>query len=106
MRLVVPYLLVGLLVSSVKLAAGSALYEALALAQGTVWLLGLTAQWVRIPVLHRIASPANALLVLNAAAVVGLYTFLFTRGPLWKIWTTTKASDMALEAEENAVVRH
>jgi hypothetical protein len=33
-------------------------------------------------------APASALAVLNAAAVVGLYKFLFTRGPLWKIWNT------------------
>ena len=43
----------------------------------------------RIPILHRLGTPAGALLVLNAAAVAGLYTFLFTRGPLWKIWSPT-----------------
>ena len=44
---------------------------------------------VRVPLLHRIASPAGALLVLNAAAIAGLFRFLFTRGPLWKIWSPT-----------------
>jgi hypothetical protein len=28
--------------------------------------------------------------VLNGAAVVGLYKFLMTRGPLWKIWNPSK----------------
>jgi predicted membrane-bound mannosyltransferase len=41
-----------------------------------------------IPVLVRIAAPASAFCVLNAAVVVGFYKFLFTRGPLWKIWTS------------------
>jgi hypothetical protein len=46
---------------------------------------------IHIPIVHRIASPAGALLVLNAAAVAGFYTFLFTDGPLWKIWSPTAA---------------
>jgi hypothetical protein len=46
-------------------------------------------------VLHRIAAPASALLVLNASAVAGLYTFLFTRGPLWKIWSPTPVNATA-----------
>jgi len=33
---------------------------------------------------------ASALLLLKVAAVVGLYRFLFTRGPLWKIWNSNK----------------
>ena len=44
----------------------------------------------RIPILHRVAAPIGALLVLNAAAVVGFYKFLFTPGPLWKIWNSPK----------------
>ena len=44
-----------------------------------------------VPGLQRLAAPAGALLVLNAAAVAGLYRFLFTAGPLWKIWSPTAA---------------
>jgi hypothetical protein len=53
----------------------------------------------RIPGLNRIAAPASALMVLNAAAVVGFYKFLFTRGPLWKIWNSggPKAKEPTLE---------
>jgi hypothetical protein len=54
------------------------------------WLLAIAGLRYKIPVLHRIAAPASALLVLKAAAVAGLYRFLFTRGPLWKIWTSHK----------------
>lgn len=98
MRLVVPYLLIVLLVSSIALAPGSIFYALVAALQIGVWLLALTAQRLRIPILYRIASPANALLVLNAAAVVGLYRFLFTRGPLWQIWNT-KPADRRLTSE-------
>ena len=54
-----------------------------------------------IPVLHRVAAPAGALLVLNAAAVVGLYKFLFTRGPLWKIWNSTTDETVSTAKAEN-----
>ena len=89
MRLLVPYLMVTLLVSSLTLSAGSPLYALFAACQ----ILGVTMALIglrfKIPILHRIAAPAGALLVLNAAAVVGLYRFLTFRGPLWKIWNTT-----------------
>ena len=86
MRLVVPYLLVLLLVSTLALSGGSHLYAAFAVFQIFGWLVAIAGLRYRIPVLHRIAAPASALLVLKAAAVAGLYKFLFTRGPLWKIW--------------------
>jgi poly-beta-1,6-N-acetyl-D-glucosamine synthase len=88
MRLVVPYLLVLLLVSTLALSGGSHLYAAFAVFQILGWLVAIAGLRYRIPVLHRIVAPASALLVLKAAAVAGLYRFLFTRGPLWKIWTS------------------
>jgi biofilm PGA synthesis N-glycosyltransferase PgaC len=90
MRLVVPYLLILLLVSSASLGVGSAPYAALATLQVVGWMIALACLRYRIPVLHRIAAPVGALLVLNAAAVVGLYRYLFTPGPLWKIWNQGK----------------
>jgi len=89
MRLVVPYLLVLMLISTVALS-GSSLYMVLAIFQIIGWTVAVIGLRYRIPVLHRVAAPAGALLVLNAAAVVGLYKFLFTRGPLWKIWNSSK----------------
>ncbi len=91
LRLVVPYLFVTLLFSSAALAVllHSVGFAIFGLLQTGVWFIAALALRVRIPVLHRIAAPASALLVLNAAAVAGLYTFLFTRGPLWKIWSPT-----------------
>ena len=90
MRLVVPYLLVLLLVSTLALSGSSRLYAAFAILQICGWLIAIAGLRYRIPVLHRIAAPASALLVLKAAAVAGLYRFLFTRGPLWKIWISQK----------------
>jgi cellulose synthase/poly-beta-1,6-N-acetylglucosamine synthase-like glycosyltransferase len=96
MRLFVPYLLVVVLVSTLLLSVGSLFYATFAAAQ----ILGLAIAIIglrhRIPLLHRIASPAGALLVLNTAAVVGLYKFLFTRGPLWRIWGTNKPPEGGL----------
>jgi hypothetical protein len=105
MRLIVPYLLVLLLISAVVLAPGSWFFAGVAVIQILVWTLALTAQRFRFPLLHRIASTANALLVLNAAAVVGFYRFLFTRGPLWKIWSSTKSADMAINSKPETLIQ-
>ena len=96
MRLVVPYLLVLLLVASAALSTGSKFYAALTILQVLGWALALVGLRYRVPVLHRLAAPASALLVLNAAAVAGLYKFLFTRGPLWMIWNSRKSEAMGL----------
>jgi cellulose synthase/poly-beta-1,6-N-acetylglucosamine synthase-like glycosyltransferase len=92
MRLVVPYLVVLMLVSAAMLSAGSAFYLCIAIVQLVCWAVALIGLAYRPPILHRIASPAATLLALNAAAVVGLYKFLFTRGPLWKIWNSDKSA--------------
>ncbi len=92
LRLVVPYCFVALVVTSVVLGLNSTAFTCFAALQIAFWLMALAALRFRIPVLHRLATPASALLVLNAAAVGGLYKFLFTRGPLWKIWSATPVS--------------
>lgn len=92
LRLLVPYCFVALVVTSVVLGLSSTAFACFGILQIAFWLMALTALRVRIPVLHRLATPASALLVLNAAAVGGLYKFLFTRGPLWKIWSATPVS--------------
>ena len=86
MRLIVPYLMVLVLVSTLALSPGSPMYAVLAAIQIFGVALAILGLRFEIPVLHRVASPASALLLLNAAAVVGFYKFLFTHGPLWKIW--------------------
>jgi cellulose synthase/poly-beta-1,6-N-acetylglucosamine synthase-like glycosyltransferase len=99
MRLVVPYLMILLLASSLALSRGSLFYAAFAALQILGWAIALVGLRYRIPVLHRAAAQASALLVLKAAAVAGLYTFLFTRGPLWKIWTSRDADERTTSPE-------
>jgi glycosyltransferase involved in cell wall biosynthesis len=91
LRLVVPYFFALLLFTSALLGIHSLPFLIFAVLQAAFWLMAAIALKMHIPIAHRIASPASALLVLNAAAVAGFYTFLFTRGPLWKIWSPTAA---------------
>jgi glycosyltransferase involved in cell wall biosynthesis len=90
MRVLVPYFFLLLLLSATWLAADSMIWRVVAAAQWIFWLTAALALRIKIPIIHRVASAAGALLVLNAAAVAGLYKFLFTRGPLWKIWLPKK----------------
>lgn len=88
MRLVEPYLLILLFISTLALSGGSLIFAAFAALQLLGLIMAIAGLRYRIPVLHRVAAPASAMLVLKAAAVVGLYKFLVTHGPLWKIWTS------------------
>ena len=94
MRLIVPYLLILLLVSSAVLSFHSRMYSIVALAQFLLWAAALMGLRSTVPLLNRLAAPMGALLVLNAAAVVGLYRFIATRGPLQKIWNTGQLAPM------------
>jgi cellulose synthase/poly-beta-1,6-N-acetylglucosamine synthase-like glycosyltransferase len=94
MRLAVPYLMVTMFVSTLALSTTSEIYAGLAALQTFGLVFAFVGMRFRIPVLHRIAAPASALLVLNAAAVVGLYKFLTTKGPLWKIWNSSKPREI------------
>ncbi len=89
LRLVVPYFFALLLVSSTWLAGESTGWKVVAALQWIFWLASAFALKVRIPLIHRFAAAGSALLVLNVAAVTGLYKFLFTTGPLWKIWSVS-----------------
>ena len=88
LRLFIPYLLISLLVSSLALSIGSRPYAFFAVAQILGWTIATIGLKYKIPGLQRIASLGSALLVLNAAAVVGFYRFVMHRGPLWKIWSS------------------
>jgi cellulose synthase/poly-beta-1,6-N-acetylglucosamine synthase-like glycosyltransferase len=103
MRLVVPYLMVLLLLSSVVLSISAPVYWAFTGCQIFFWGIAIAGLRFKIPVLDRLAAPAGAMLVLNAAAVVGLYRFLFTRGPLWKIWTSNKPAERMQTPESSSL---
>jgi glycosyltransferase involved in cell wall biosynthesis len=91
LRLVVPYFFVLLLLSAAWVGAESWPYAAFAVLQAAFWLMAAMSLKRPVPGLQKLAAPAGALLVLNAAAVAGLYRFLFTAGPLWRIWSPTAA---------------
>jgi cellulose synthase/poly-beta-1,6-N-acetylglucosamine synthase-like glycosyltransferase len=96
LRLVVPYFFVLLLVSSTWLGVNSAGWRAMAALQWIFWLAALCALRVRIPLIQRFAAAGSALLVLNVAAVAGLYKFLFTSGPLWRIWSVGRVAESSV----------
>jgi glycosyltransferase involved in cell wall biosynthesis len=103
LRLVVPYMFVLSLLSATVLGVNSSGWRVVAGLEWGFWLMALIGLRIRIPGVHKIAAPAGALLVLNAAAVAGLYKFLFTTGPLWKIWSVPNRaaeSKMSLEAKQ------
>ena len=99
MRLVVPYMVVLLLVSTLALSGSSLIFTIFGTLQIAFWIIAGLSLRFKIPVLYRVAAPAGALLVLKAAAVVGLYRFLFTRGPLWSIWTSNLPAERTAIAE-------
>jgi len=87
LRLVVPYLFVVMLLTATLLGITSNGWCVIALLQWGFWITALLGLRMELPGIQRYAAAAGALLVLNAAAVAGLYKFLFTTGPLWKIWS-------------------
>jgi len=105
MRLAVPYLVILLLVSTLALSSRSLVVAIFGALQIVFWTIAILALRFKVPLLHRVAAPASALLVLKAAAVVGLYKFLFARGPLWSIWTSNEPAQRTAitEAERSAV---
>ena len=91
LRLLVPYCLIAMLVAACVLAVHSPYWTVIACVQIAVWCAALLALRVRLPLVGKLASACGALLLLNAAAVQALWVFLFTPGPLWKIWNATPA---------------
>jgi len=102
LRLLVPVLLVILLIASALLANHGLLYIAALSAQVAFYVLAGLGAVLGVPALTRIAAPASAFCMLNAAVVVGFYKFLFTRGPLWKIWTTAGPASVATDGNQHA----
>jgi glycosyltransferase involved in cell wall biosynthesis len=89
LRLLVPYLFLLMLLSASWMGTYSLLWTTVAALQWSLWLVSLLALRAPLPVIQRFAASGSALLVLNAAAVAGLYNFLFAPKPLWKIWSAT-----------------
>src|SRR6266702_508855 len=92
LRLLVPYWMILALISSLVLSAGSFFYGSVAGLQIFSLTMAIVGLRFRIPIFHRFAARAGAMLVLNTAAVVGLYKFLSYRRDLWKIWHSNDKS--------------
>jgi cellulose synthase/poly-beta-1,6-N-acetylglucosamine synthase-like glycosyltransferase len=92
LRLPVPVLLVLLLITSWMLR-GSPFYSILLAAQIVFYAAALLGLKFDNPITRRISGPAAAFCLLNAAATVAFWKFLFARGPLWKIWVVLPAGD-------------
>jgi hypothetical protein len=85
MRLVVPFFLLTLLLASCGLRTiqpYSTILEGEVLFYGLA-VLGLVGD---TPILRRIAAPASAFVLLNAAATVALFMFVFRRSSLLGLW--------------------
>jgi hypothetical protein len=95
MRLAAPYLIVLFIVATFALAPSSPVYATIAALQVLSLAIAVAGLRFRMPLLHRFAAPASGMLMLNAAAVVGLQRFLFTHGPLWKIWNEGQPTTVA-----------
>ena len=93
LRLIVPYMLVLLLLSSLALWRISVAFAIMAIVQILVWAMAGIGMRYEFPCLLRCTRAVSALLMLNVAAIVGLHRFLFTKGPLWKIWEPARAAD-------------
>jgi len=85
LRLVAPALLIATLMSSLLLAQ-IPFYRWLALAQLAFYFLGIVGMRVHAGMFSRIAGPAAAFCLLNAAAVAGFWQFLVKGSDLRKIW--------------------
>jgi cellulose synthase/poly-beta-1,6-N-acetylglucosamine synthase-like glycosyltransferase len=91
MRLLCPYLLILLFVSSAACSFSSPIYAAFSVLQAGAYVAALTGivhrSW--LGPLGRLVSPFSAFILLNTAAVVALYRYLTKGKDLWKIWDPT-----------------
>lgn len=96
LRLLVPFALIGVFVTSGLIP--SVTYRTALLAQMVFYGLALLKILkIRLGALARIAEPASAFVVLNAAATVAAFEFIFRRHALATLWrTTTSAADMPI----------
>lgn len=102
LRLLVPFLLPLLFVLNCALHTRQP-FSALLLGQAMFYQVAILGLISDIPMLRKVTGPAGAFVMLNAAAVVALFKYLFARGPLLNLWTpaegTESAGDIAVPSE-------
>jgi len=89
-RLIVPFLLAVVLLASVSLHAIQP-YTTLLLGQIVFYALAAVGLVWNNRIIRRVAGPASAFVLLNAAAVVALFMFLFRPDSLLGLWVKPKA---------------
>lgn len=89
-RLAVPFLLMLMLVSSIAMRA-IPLYNGFLVAQFLFYAIALIGLIWDVPIVRKIAGPASAFVLLNAAAVVALFMFLFRSNSLLDLWVKPEA---------------
>jgi poly-beta-1,6-N-acetyl-D-glucosamine synthase len=89
LRLLVPLFLTIILGTSAVMAKHSPMYAAALTAQLLLYMTAALGTKTGISIVSRIAGITRAFCMMNVAVVVGFYKFLFTPGPLWKIWIPT-----------------
>jgi cellulose synthase/poly-beta-1,6-N-acetylglucosamine synthase-like glycosyltransferase len=85
LRLAVPFLLLFLLLASCVLRATQP-YTAILIAEAVFYGLAVLGLVFDTRLLRRIAAPASALVLMNAAAVVALFMFVFRSDSLLGLW--------------------
>jgi len=86
LRLVAPYCFLITLVVATVLGLHQTGWLLVALMQWAFWAMAAAGLVMKLPFIHRLSGAAGGFLALNAAAIVGLYTFLFSSEPLSKGW--------------------
>ncbi len=97
-RLAVPFFLLFLLLASCALR-GTQPYTAILLGQAVFYGLAVLGLVWDTSLLRRVAAPASAVVLMNAAAVVALFMFLFRSDSLLGLWVNPEATP----AEEQPV---
>jgi hypothetical protein len=90
-RLVLPLFLVVLLLTSYALRTTQP-YAAILMGQVLFYAFSIAGLIVDTPILRRVTGPATAVVLLNTAAVVALFMFLFRRQSLPGLWVKPSAS--------------
>lgn len=90
-RLAVPFLLAIVLLTSIALRT-SPFYNAIFVAQTLFYAFAVLGLVWEPHVVRRVTGPASAFVLLNAAAVVALFTFLLRPDSLPGLWVKTKSA--------------
>jgi cellulose synthase/poly-beta-1,6-N-acetylglucosamine synthase-like glycosyltransferase len=105
LRLFVPLLLAVLVGASALLAPRSRAYAVILVVQLFLYAIAAFGPGRQVPILARITGAARAFCMMNLAVVIGFQKFLFTQGPLWKIWIPSANFQTATPVEQDKAAK-